>query len=511
MYRESLSRRRGTSFTLYDQVFCGNRALVVPPSTVSEISNTVHVHINTDSRVLCDVAHVPDDWEPAWLPFDHLDNAIERSIHSSSQMYVNLLNDALAEVTKLDKVRAKNLEAQKQAAKLAEDQAGTQTKSDQRSQENPESNKETQLSQQGGSDSTTKNGNGIPSTSDGFHGENNAVSVTALGPQFTMDGIHAGGSMPRQSDDGMMPAVEELKPYCPRNKYTENIDNYESEYENLRREYDAYAKNTDPRIKQIRIDIARKINTTVNKLANTQKQVNHSYNTLVEIKNQYQHEPSALVYLTFRVIETVLDLCEPGGQMYLNPKAVWASAHLIRGMLTLHPSARAIYLTLVKRSCPYAVPRLYEGTDPTELEKLHGCTKRDVNTYLKKQTAVVRFHLALMVVTVDIQGLWAWFAGFLNGCTKNVFRLPLSGVISTALTTAAHLCLQSYKQQFVKVLAVCEDMFKRGRFMVPNCEAAEMYHEHISHFFNEYRKTGTLDPPEGSEMKECEADIQRDW
>eukprot|EP00371_Babesia_bovis_P000299 XP_001608946.1 hypothetical protein [Babesia bovis T2Bo] len=448
MYRESLGRRRGSSFNLYDQVLCINRALIISPATIHGNWNPLSIPAEVSTKVMWENDHGIED-RNLWLPnSNHLDTTLNQATKTISSVYVNLLNDALSEVTKLEKELADQKAAEEKAALLAKKQAEASTNdadlnnNTEKSISHSEANGTPLLAQSTFCFADGSNAMALKATSD-ISGN---VSLSNSGSDLSLRDLDTA-----RTDTNVSTTMDEQKPYCPNNAYTRQIDEYQREYENLKKDYDTYVKSTDPNIKKTRIDIARQINATVNKLANTQKQINHSYNTLVNLSNQYKNDPSALTYLTFRVIDTVLELCEPGCQMYLNPKAVWASAHLIRGLMSLHNGCRAIYWSHVKRDCPYALPRLYESSSEKELEELHKCNMGNVNSYLKKQTAIVRFHLALLVVTEDSRGIWSWFSGFLNACTRSVFRIPLSGIISTALSTAAYQGFRTYREQFRKV------------------------------------------------------------
>ncbi|CDR95415.1 hypothetical protein, conserved [Babesia bigemina] len=511
MANESSSGRRGVSLGLNEKVFRANRSMVVPSSNLYEANGGDSMFVEREIVVESHVPLVQDNWETTWSTFDHIEAAIERSIHCSTQPYVSILDDALGEVAKLEKQRAaKELEKQMEAKALQEQQdkklAQQKTECTNKNQSDATSNPHVGCSK---SKSHVEAG---PASSHA------AVANASL--QATKGGIHTttAGSKSAIKTAGTTSKYEKERDaadvtqadYVPRNSYTKQIDDYEAEHEQIKIEYDVFVQNSDPAVKSIRLDVAKAVNRTVNTLASTQKQVDHSYTTLLNIRNQYANEPGVATFVIFRVIEAVLDCCEPGCQMYLNPKAAWPSAHLIRGVMAMKSECRAIYYALIKKRCPYVIPRLYLSSNTSRLEALHRYSKDNSSTYFKRQMALLRLHIAVLVVTKDREGLWAWFAGFINASSKPVFKLPLSGVLVTAMRTAGHFCLASYKEQFRKVLSLCGDMVKKGQFKVQNCEAAGMYHEQLSHFFEEYRKKGTLEKPDGFEMKRQEEDLRRD-
>ncbi|ORM40381.1 uncharacterized protein BXIN_2184 [Babesia sp. Xinjiang] len=460
MYREGLGRRRGVSLALNERVFCANRTLPVPPDEVQEVSDDVVIPMHNEIRVHFDDYHVQDDWEPSWMRFDHADSAIERSIHKSSELYVNLLDEALAEVATLEKARAEKALKQQLISKGSEQSGEAYASHQATGAENTcEPSDATTPQQKPVKETQETNGpfaaqplwNGIQATQNSPP-PNVPSTVNTDNPDIFGTGMQCEAEeLKAVNKDEAMSKSDGKKDYVPDNTYTQHVDSYEDEYMALRSEYEAFVQNGDPSVKHIRVDIAKKINTTVNTLANTQKQVDNSYTTLLNIKNQYENEPHVLLFLVFRVIEAVLDCCEPGCQMYLNPKSVWPSAHLIRGIMSFHSGCLAIYFTTMKKRCPYTIPRLYQGTDEVELQERHHYSKHNKNTYFKKHLALVRLHLALLVVTEDTKGAWGWFASFLNACTQNVFKLPLSGVLVTALTIAGHMCWRAYNEQFAKV------------------------------------------------------------
>ncbi|KAK1939585.1 hypothetical protein X943_001288 [Babesia divergens] len=468
MSKRTNDRRRGVALALSERVFQGNRSIAVPVTNVQATNVTLDLPKNSGIVLELDNDKVNDNWEPTWVEFDRVESLIEGEMQKSKQPYMNLITDALAEISKLEEQRAAKI-IQKQNKALLENQKIKTTSVEAKAQ--PEKPQE---------------------------------SKTAIQPPQLI-------AEPSSQDELMTQQEKPPAAYLPCNAHTRQIDEYEVEFERLKAEYEAFVASGDPAVKQARLDIAKRIITTVNTLAATQKQIDNSYSTLVNIRNQYGSEPKVLVFMTFRVIENVLDCCEPGCQMYLNPKSVWPFAHLIRGLMAVGHNCREVYYSMIKKRCPYIIPRLYQSNDEEKLKQLHQYSKHNSNTYFRKQVTLVRLHLAIMAVTQDVEGLWAWFAGFLNACPAKVFKPPLPGVLITALTVAAHMCLETYKGQFKKVLLCCEDLFNKGVFRVKNCESADMYNEQLSQFFREFRKMGTIKEPEGYKLKEQEEELRKDF
>ncbi|GBE61397.1 GLE1 [Babesia ovata] len=511
MARESFGGRRGVSLGLNEKVFRANRSIVVPSSNLPEAKGGFTMPVEHEIMLKSHVPHMQDNWQPTWSTFDHIEAAIERSIHCSTQPYVSILDDALGEVAKLEKQRAAKELKKQMEAKALQEELDRKLAAQKLAEMNKTQSGVTSKLQVGGSKSQSH-----PETeSASSHTAALNVSFQATNGGFrtaaadNKSAVKAGSTASNFETDRYTIMVAQAD-YLPRNAYTQQIDSYEAEYEQRKVEYDDFVQNADPATKQVRLDIAKTINRTVNTLASTQKQVDHSYTTLVNIGNQYANESRVATFVIFRVIEAVLDCCEPGCQMYLNPKAAWPSAHLIRGLMAMKPECRAIYYAMIKKRCPYVIPRLYQDSNASNLEALHQYSKDNSGTYFKRQMALLRLHMAVLVVTKDLEGLWAWFAGFINASFKPVFKLPLSGVLITAMSAAGHFCLESYKEQFKKMLTLCGEMVKKGHFKVQNCDAADMYHEQLSHFFEEYRKKRTLEKPEGFDMKRQEQDLRRD-
>lgn len=164
---------------------------------------------------------------------------------------------------------------------------------------------------------------------------------------------------------------------------------------------------------------------------------------------------------------------------------------------------------------------------------------------------LVRLHLAIMAVTQDVEGLWVWFAGFLNACPAKVFKPPLPGVLITALTVAAHICLETYKGQFKKVRLLCKciasnrlpqyiELFDLHHTCCRSCSAArtcltrahsesktvsrlictmnnyrnssENLGKHQDSLcYTTFRKTGTIKEPEGYKLKGQEEELRKDF
>ncbi|KAK1442936.1 hypothetical protein BgAZ_304540 [Babesia gibsoni] len=458
MHIEHIERKREVSLGLNERVFISHRQLKVPVMALKETAASVYLPLKRQVKLDTDCVTAKETWEPRWIQLKSIDSMIEASTKKSNQPYLNLLNDALAEVSKLEG----NLAAKK-------------------AQQKSEEQKE------------------VPKTIEQVPAPK--IVEKPLPEAKPVQVPQKPAEQPKPSE----PAAR--KDYLPNNRYTQQIDDYQKDFDSVKAMYDNFLNNGDMAVKQARIDIAKRINTTVNTLAGTQKQVELSHSAIVNIINDYRNERMVVEFVTFRVIDSVLNCCDPGCQMYLNPKSVWPFAYLLRGLMSINPNCRAIYYTKIKKSCAYIVPRLYQGKKQEELEKLHGYSKQNDVSYIKKQVTLLRLHIALMVVTNDVEGLWAWFAGFVNSCYKNVLKQPLSGILVTAMSIGGHLCLETYKDQFKKVVACCHDIYESGVFKVKNCEAADMYNGQLSQFLEQFKKTGTIDEPEGIKMKQQEEEL----
>ncbi|EAN33779.1 GLE1-like family protein [Theileria parva strain Muguga] len=312
--------------------------------------------------------------------------------------------------------------------------------------------------------------------------------------------------------------------YVPKNRTILFFDDLREKFIKFERIYSEVRSNSE--LKQVRIDLSKRVKICLNSIANTQKQVDLTFKTLSSLLQQCNSE-DLKIFTLFKIVEGVLNCCEQG-QIYINPKSVWSFSRLLASIDKINPDFNTIFITLLTLKTKLIIPKFYLTRNDTfseanvgqnmtpdntvELGKLYEYPV-DVNeeiVYNKRLSSYLRLYLSYLCIKNDFTTIWSYYANVVNSSWNTIFIQFIPCILITILNITSYFMHNIYKLQFKKVLVNINKLLNEKLMRCNNTSSVQMYIGQLQQFYHDFNSGVKLTEPEGYKMKYKEEDLRND-
>uniref|UniRef100_A0A3B0MJJ6 Membrane protein, putative n=1 Tax=Theileria annulata TaxID=5874 RepID=A0A3B0MJJ6_THEAN len=255
--------------------------------------------------------------------------------------------------------------------------------------------------------------------------------------------------------------------FIPKNMTIKIFDEMKAKFKKLEEIYNEIKSNTE--LKSLRIELSKKIKICLNSIANTQKQVNLTFNNLSRILNESSE--NLKIFILFKIVEGVLNCCEQG-QIYINPKSVWSFSRLLASIDHINNNFNIIFITLLTFKTILIIPKFYyiqsnrvdtmnQVDSVNQVDKVDMRLNRlyeypeDINEeiiYNKRLSSYIRLYLSYLCIKNDFNTIWSYYANVINSSWNNIFIQFIPCLLITILNITSYFMYHIYKLQFIKVI-----------------------------------------------------------